>query len=223
LIDPLEVFYDVERKILYPIISKSGNSTIKLRLIQQWNPDYTGQFPEIHREDPSLLTKGKVQRLFFYRMHHYVEFSRNKSILLFIRNPYERFYSLFLGIQSKRNILYKDPAGMHGMVRISEETGWSSLLRFVALLPDNLADKHFRRQTFFLGKEVEAVAKSIQIQRLENLDDVFPLKDSVQGKGKRLNVSHSRIPTNLRKELKSHHGFQRRYAKDIMIYEELFP
>ncbi len=221
LIDPLEIFYDVERRIIYPIISKSGNSTVKLKVIQQWNPDYVGEFPGIHREDPSLLTKGKVQRLFFYRKRNYVEFCRGKSIVLFIRNPYERFYSLFLGVRSKRNILYKDPAGMHGVVRISEGISWSSLLRFVAFVPDSLADKHFRRQTLFLGKEVEKEAGSIRIQLLENLDGAFPLEGSIQGKAERLNVSSSRIPTNLQDELKSHNGFRRRYAKDIRIYEDL--
>lgn len=221
LIDPLEVFYDVEKNRIYPIISKSGNSTVKLKIIQQWNPEFIGAFPEIHRKDPSLLTEGKVRRLFFYQKRSYVEFCRNKSILLFIRNPYERFYSLFMGVKSKRNILYKDPAGMQGFVRVSEKTSLPSLLKFVVFVPDNLADKHFRRQTIFLDDKVEKVADSIKIQLLESLDDAFHVEGGGQGKSERLNIGQSRIPSSLREELKRHAGFQRRYSKDIRIYEEL--
>ncbi len=65
LIDPMEVYYVIDDNIFYPIISKSGCSSIKQDLIRRYNPNFNSKFPEIHQVDPAIETNGKVIRKYF--------------------------------------------------------------------------------------------------------------------------------------------------------------
>ncbi|MEY8847711.1 sulfotransferase family 2 domain-containing protein [Psychroserpens sp. XS_ASV72] len=212
LIDPIEVYFLVDENLIYPIISKSGCSTVKLDLIRRYNPEYNSKFPEIHQVDPKQETDGKILRLRFYNFKKYRTFCEGKSTCLIIRNPYERIYSCFLDVSKGKNIMYDDPSGLTDFFKIKSGITFQDFIDKVVKLPDHLCDRHFRSQSFFLQKGVKNRLNKIEIILLENYSD------SNEGSTK-LNTNNKQIPSEVLESLKNNTAFKKRFAEDILLYE----
>ena len=214
LIDPVEVFYEPALNRVHPILSKSGNSTLKLKLIQQYAPDYRAKFPGIHLADPGEITDSQLVQHVFHYYADYVAFCRNKRVRIVVRNPYERYYSFFTGVRTGRNILYLHPYGLGSIFRLTAERSWPSLLRQVCLTPDVIADRHFRSQSYYLTPALRRAAASVEIL---DMPTYLTVKDMADG-ADRLNVTDRDMPAKLRHGLEQHRGFQRRYRNDLLLY-----
>jgi hypothetical protein len=213
LIDPIEVYYLKEDNVFYPIISKSGCSSIKLNVIRKYNPEFTSKFPEIHQVDPALETDGKVIRIYFYNFKAYRAFSKNKKACLVIRNPYERIYSCFLDVEKGKNIMYKYPSGLTDFFGIKSDISFEKFVRKVIKLPDYLSDRHFRSQSFYLQKGVRESLSEVDIILLENYN-------KKEEEGVKLNTNNKRIPQEILQTLTSNTAFQKRFYTDLQLYNE---
>lgn len=213
LIDPMEVYYLKDDNVFYPIISKSGCSTIKLDLIRRYNPNFNSKFPEIHQVNPENETNGKIIRKYFYSFKKYRKFSNNKKACLVIRNPYERIYSCFLDVEKGKNIMYSDPSGLTNFFGIKREISFGKFLDKVIKLPDHLSDRHFRSQSFCLQKGVEENLNGIEIILLENYN-------KNDDEGVKLNTNNKTIPQEILQALHENKSFKKRFIKDIQLYTE---
>lgn len=213
LIDPMEVYYLKDDNVFYPIISKSGCSTIKLDLIRRYNPNFNSKFPEIHQVNPENETNGKIIRKYFYSFKKYRKFSNNKKACLIIRNPYERIYSCFLDVEKGKNIMYSDPSGLTNFFGIKREISFGKFLDKVIKLPDHLSDRHFRSQSFCLQKGVEENLNGIEIILLENYN-------KNDDEGVKLNTNNKTIPQEILQALHENKSFKKRFIKDIQLYTE---
>jgi len=211
LIDPIEVFYIKESNVFYPIVSKSGCSSVKLNLIRLYNPTFTSQFPEIHAIDPSVFTNGNVEKLYFKSLKSYRNFCYGKHMVLIIRNPFERVYSCFLDVKKDKNIMYETPSGLHNFFNINSNYTFDKFLSKIARLPDYLSDRHFRSQTFYLSKRVDKSLNSKRIVLLENIGTVFNVDI-------KLNVNAKKIPEDILNNLQKNPKFLSRYKDDIKLY-----
>lgn len=211
LIDPIEVYYLVDEDVFYPIISKSGCSSIKLNLIRKYNPDFTSKFPEIHQVDPALETNGKVIRQYFYNFKTYRAFSNNKKACLVIRNPYERIYSCFLDVEKGKNVMFEDPSGLTNFFGITTGISFEKFLKKVIKLPDYLSDRHFRSQSFYLQNGVKETLSDLEIILLEHYNKK---EDEVL----RLNTNNKKIPLEILQSLQTNRAFQKRFYMDLQLY-----
>ncbi|WCO02981.1 sulfotransferase family 2 domain-containing protein [Psychroserpens ponticola] len=213
LIDPMEVYYVIDENVFYPIISKSGCSTIKQDLIRRYNPSFSSKFPEIHQIDPEFETNGKVLRKHFYSFKKYRNFSKNKTACLVIRNPYERVYSCFLDVEKGKNIMYQDPSGLTSFFGIHSGVTFEKFLNKVIKLPDHLSDRHFRSQSFCLQKGVKETLSNVEIVLLEN----YNKKDAAATK---LNTNNKTIPKDILEALKNNKSFKKRFSEDLQLYND---
>ena len=217
LIDPIEVYYDVRENYVYPILSKSGNSSLKLTLIKKYNLDFEAKFPDIHLLEPSEYTSGNVERIFFWKPLEYVAFCKGKNIRVVIRNPYERYYSFYLGVKSERNRIYRYPSETHRIFGITKNTSFQKLLLLVCFIPDSFADRHFRSQSYYLRYGVKSAVREIEVHdlvsylRKEN-------DDEEKERSSHLNKSNRGIPENILNELIRSKKFQNRYSEDLDLY-----
>ncbi|MGY0392985.1 sulfotransferase family 2 domain-containing protein [Bizionia sp. KMM 8389] len=211
LIDPIEVFYVKETDTFYPIISKSGCSTVKLNLIRLYQPSFESQFPEIHRIDPADETNGMVTRLYFYSFKKYQAFTKGKRMFMVIRNPFERIYSCYQDVKKSKNIMYEHPSGLTGFFGITSQDSFESFLTKVIRLPDYLSDRHFRGQSYFLSKGVVDGLSKLDIILLENYNDV--IKSNAK-----LNINKKGVSPKVLQLLNTHVKFKKRFAEDINMY-----
>lgn len=213
LIDPIEVYYLKDENVFYPIISKSGCSTVKLTLIQKYNQSFYSKFPEIHEIDPKTVTDGKLERVYFKNLKKYLDFCSGKKICMVIRNPYDRIYSCFLDIKKEKNIMYYDPNRLHNLFNINKDVSFKKFLSKVNLIPDYLSDRHFRSQTFYFNEKVENKISDKEIVLLENFN--------VTGKPSNiLNANNKGIPSDVLEYLKSSKKFSVRFKDDLQLYFE---
>jgi len=211
LIDPIEVYYIKDENVFYPIISKSGCSTIKLDLIRRYNPTFNSKFPEIHQVNPEDETNGKIIRKYFYSFKKYRKFSNNKKACLVIRNPYERIYSCFLDVEKGKNIMFEDPSGLTNFFGIKSGITFDNFLNKVIKLPDHLSDRHFRSQSFCLQRGIQEVLSNVEIILLEN----YNKKDE---EGVKLNTNNKKIPQEVLLALQDNKSFKKRFSRDLQLY-----
>ena len=136
LIDPIEVFFIVDRNTVVPIISKSGCSSVKLALIQKYNPSFKSKFPDIHHINPAQVTQGQVERRFFYSFSKYSKFVRGKNLSLIIRQPEARIVSCYTDAITEKNIMYIDPSGLSRWIRFKKELTFEKFLKKISIIPD---------------------------------------------------------------------------------------
>ena len=220
LIDPIEVFYELATDRVYPIISKSGNSSLKRLLINKYNPTYTAGFPEIHLDDPSPLTNGQIERRYFSTQKDYYAFCANKTIYVVMRDPVARYYSFYLGVRSRRNLIYRYPSQTHRLFRITSNLNLPQLLRRTAFLPDRIADRHFRSQSFYVPQEVYETAAAVEVHDMPvylraaagavNRETMVKLNDS--------KLTDTETELSL---IRNSTYFTRRYAEDLALYRTI--
>lgn len=213
LLDPIEIYYDTNLDLVFPINSKCGNSSVKLALIQRYKPDYVSSFPDIHHVDPAVVTDGKLQRIYFKNYNKYGKFCIGKTVKLVVRNPEDRFYSFYLGVVSKRNLIYRYPSGTHRIFRITEGMSLKAVLNRISWIPDSIADRHFRSQAFYLLPQVKFFAKDYIVISIEDF-----LQSTGKAKEIRLNDSRKAIPQDTRLWLQQNRRFQTRYSDDYLLY-----
>jgi len=221
LFDPIEIFYLVEEKEIFPINSKSGNSTLKLLLIRRFSPDYQSFFPDIHRVDPAGLSNGKLLRLYFYSHREFARFCRGKKLVLVIRDPKDRMLSAYRDLKAKRNYWYRYPARLNNVFFIRHTISEKAFLRFVQRIPDNIADKHFRSQSFFIPLKAVTECKSVLVYEMERY--LSELNDQLVEGGENLHLNRSKkgevvkvVGATVRRQ-----GIQKRYKEDYELYDRL--
>jgi hypothetical protein len=213
-IDPIEVFYLKEPNTFYPIISKSGCSSIKLAIIRKYNTEFTSSFPEIHQINPAKVTNNMVARFLFYNSKSYLNFSKGKNICLIIRDPYARSYSCYLDIFKGKNIMYNISMNL----KKTDNFTFNNFISIISFIPDYLSDRHFRSQSFYFSKKIQKNINKSKILLLEHLtitDTKFIDSDI------KLNSNSSVLSNKELNNLKRLSKFNIRYKSDILLYEKI--
>jgi hypothetical protein len=228
LIDPVEVYYLPAHRIVYPVLSKAGCSSVKLKLIRHYVPDFEAAFPEIHQIHPEELSQGRIKRIMFHRIGQYRDFCVDKKVRLVIRNPYNRYYSFYHGVTSGRNTLYRYPSGLDRVLKFTPMIGWKRLLAVVGKIPDYLADRHFRSQSYYLDSEVRKKASSTEVLELTDFIDNYSvisgkLNDQVTRSDQviQLNKGQTSLPLAEFELMQKSSIFKSRYEKDILLYQTM--
>lgn len=219
LIDPYEVFFDVPSNTFYPIVSKSGCTTLKNFLIQQYNSNSHLGFPEIHKVNPSGLTDGKLERHLFYSKSAYLKFAQGKRMYLILRNPYTRFFSCYTDIRKGKNTLYEHPSGLDWLVKTHRTISLESFLKRAITTPDYLADRHFRSQAFYFPQKFERYLEAYEIVNLES--PLLPFSYHSDVDGKKLNANNEKATEDEIDFLLNHKGFLNRYKRDIELFDSI--
>lgn len=223
LIDPIEVFYIKDIETFYPIISKSGCSSVKYDLIKMYNSDFRSKFPDIHLLDPLEVTNNKIERKFFYTKKSYRKFCKNKNLVLVIRNPFERLNSCYNGIIQKKNTMYKTPSGMNFILNFDTSISIIDFIQKIKKIPNYLSDRHFRSQSFYFSDSIKQIVKKYYI--IEIGSNIFP-NDlfNVHPADKSRIILNKNIEVNKTQNIEILEGssdIKKRYNKDIKLYNSV--
>lgn len=221
LIDPYEVFFDIPSNTFYPIVSKSGCTSVKNFLIRQYDADSQLSFPEIHKIDPSKLTGGKLERYMFYSKSAYLRFSHGKHMRLIIRNPVTRFFSCYTDVNKGKNTLYEHPSGLDWLVKTHRNDSVETFIKQVCRTPDYLSDRHFRSQAFYFPKNFERHLKGYEIVDLEGHGSPFKSGAANSDDAVKLNTNVEKATEKNIAYLQNHKGFQNRYKRDIELFDSI--
>lgn len=222
LIDPIEVYYFPNENTFYPIISKSGCTSIKVMLIRKFNPDYENTFPAIHHVDPSTSTDNEVKRIFFTSNRSYSEWSKGKKMVFVMRDPLSRFYSCYLDVVSGKNTMYKFPSGLDWIYKYTTDISFDDFFKKVCATPDQFSDRHFRSQSFYLSDSVKKGLKSLETFTLKEYMVKASAKDaSDEHESLKLNTNKSSISDELKDQLRQNQEFTRRFKEDLRLFERI--
>ncbi len=221
LIDPYEVFYDVPSNTFYPIVSKSGCTSVKKFLIEKYRPGFRIGFPEIHKINPSELTKGNLKRHLFFTRAAYMEFSRGKRMKLIIRDPFARFFSCYIDVKKGKNTLYEHPSGLNWLVKSDPNLTLEKFLERVCATPDQFADRHFRSQCFYFPEAIKRDLEAFEISDIENTRLNNESDESPVRKVEKHNVNEEKPSEEQLEFLRDHRGFQKRYKRDIELFNSI--
>ncbi len=221
LLDPIEVFFLPDSNLFYPINSKAGCSSIKLKLIRDFKPDFNSSFPEIHHVNPAAISNGKLKRLFFYSSNAYTHFAKSKEMVLILNNPYHRIYSCYIDVKKGKNIMYDQPSGLSRWISFSRNSSFSDFVEKVCKIPDHLSDRHFRSQSFYYPASLRTALREAKISKLIDFTTDGENPSAENTNGVHLNANTEKLTEADMNVLKNHRGFQKRYAQDIAIYNGL--
>lgn len=222
LIDPIEVFFISETNTFYPIISKSGCSSIKLMLIRRYKPDYESVFPGIHAIDPSLITENKIRRLYFKTRSAYAKWTKGKNMVFVMREPVSRFYSCYVDVKTGKNTMYQHPSNLDWLMdsKFPVNINFEDFANNVISMPDYLSDRHFRSQCFYLSEKVRNNLASLNAFSLRAY-----MNQNNEKKGEpvavRLNTNNSSIPSELKANLISNPAFNKRFEQDFVFFASI--
>lgn len=222
LIDPIEVYYLPKENTFYPIISKSGCTSIKVMLIKKYKPAYENTFPGIHHVNPAPLTENAVKRLYFKTKRAYAEWSKDKRMVFIMRDPLSRIYSCYLDVASGKNTMYKYPSGLDWVYKYTPDISIGDFLKKVYATPDTFSDRHFRSQSFYLSDIVKTGLKSLETFTLkEYMSKASAKSESDETESLKLNTNKSSISDELRAELILSPEFTRRFQVDLELFESI--
>lgn len=222
LIDPIEVYFMPKENTFYPIISKSGCTSIKAMLIQKYNPDYENTFPGIHQVNPAKITDNAVQRIYFKTKRSYLEWSKGKIMVFVMRDPLSRIYSCYLDVTTGKNTMYKFPSGLSWVYNYSTDLSFDDFIRKVCATPDRFSDRHFRSQSFFISDAVRTGLASLETFTLkEYMSNASPNSESEENQSVKLNANKSSISDELRTKLIQNEEFNERFKTDLHLYESI--
>src|SRR5690554_2395362 len=222
LIDPIEVFFVPETNTFYPIISKSGCSSIKLMLIRNYKPDYVNVFPGIHAVNPAKITDNQVKRMFFKTSAAYEKWTRAKNMVFVMRDPVSRFYSCYYDVKTGKNIMYEHPSNLDWLMagKFRRNMPFEDFTKNVISIPDRLSDRHFRSQSFYLSEKVKRNLASLQYYTLKE----FMLKYNATNEKSepvRLNTNNTTISSDLKAMLIDNPKFQKRFKPDFVLFKKI--
>lgn len=220
LIDPIEVYFIPETNTFYPIISKSGCSSIKLMLIRRYKPDYESVFPGIHAIDPALITSNKLHRLYFKTTSAYAKWTQGKNMVFIMREPISRFYSCFYDVKTGKNKMYEHPSNLDWLMasKFSENMHFEDFTKNVISIPDYLSDRHFRSQSFYLNDRVKENLARLETYTLKEYMTQISDKKGERNVA-RLNTNNASITPELKNELSGNRAFQKRFKQDFVFFE----
>ena len=222
LIDPIQVFYIPATNTFYPIISKSGCSSIKLMLIRRYKPDYENVFPGIHAIDPAMITEKKLQRLYFKTTSAYAKWTIGKNMVFVMREPVSRFYSCYFDVKTVKNTMYEHPSNLDWMMasKFSLGLSFTDFTKSVISIPDYLSDRHFRSQCFYLSEKVKNNLASLEAYSLKAYMTQIT-EEKGEGNVARLNTNNTSISVELKNELIANPAFQKRFKQDFVFFETI--
>ena len=222
LLDPIEVFFIPETNTFYPIISKSGCSSIKLMLIRRYKPDYENVFPGIHAIDPALITGSKVKRLYFKTTSAYAKWTLGRNMIFVMREPISRFYSCYFDVKTGKNIMYEHPSNLDWLMasKFSENMSFADFTKNAVSIPDHLSDRHFRSQCFYLSKKVKSNLASLEAYTLKAYMTQISDKKG-EPPAVKLNTNNTSIPLELKTKLIANASFQKRFKQDFVFFENI--
>lgn len=222
LIDPIEVYYLPNANTFYPIISKSGCTSIKVMLIAKFKPDYKNTFPGIHHVNPAGLTDGEIERLYFKTQRSYTKWTKGKKMIFVMRDPLSRIYSCYLDVVSGKNTMYKFPSGLNWINKYASDLSFDGFIRKVCATPDQFSDRHFRSQSFYLTRSMKSALNSLETLTLKEYMSRASAKNaSDENESIKLNTNNSSISDDLRDRLLKSEEFNRRYKTDLLLFESV--
>jgi len=220
LIDPIEVYYLPNENTFYPIISKSGCSSIKLMLIRRFEPVYENAFPGIHQVNPAKITSGKLECVYFKTQKTYAKWAEGKKMIFVMREPVSRLYSCYLDVIGNKNTMYLYPSGLDWYFKYTTDLTFDEFFRKVCSTPDALSDRHFRSQSFYLSDTVKSSLKSLEaISLKEYMSKSFDKNETGKKGSVKLNTNNTSIPEELKEKLVQSTEFKERFKTDLLLFE----
>lgn len=115
--------------------------------------------------------------------------------------------------------MYEHPSNLDWYMKSKFAKGlsFSAFTKSVLSIPDYLSDRHFRSQTFYLSAEVKRNLSGLKTFTLNQ----FMNNESGELKAEQLNVSHSKIPSDLEAELLSNQDFLKRFQQDFVLFDSM--
>lgn len=222
LIDPIEVYYLPGENTFYPIISKSGCTSIKVMLIQKFKPNYENSFPGIHHVNPAKPTENAVQRLYFNTKRSYSQWIIGKKMVFVMRDPLSRFYSCYLDVASGKNTMYEFPSGLDWVYNYKTDISFDDFLIKVCATPDEFSDRHFRSQSFYLSDAVKTGLESLEASTLkEYMSRASTKNEANKNEALKLNTNNTSLSDELREQLLKNTDFNRRFKEDLLLFDSI--
>ena len=136
-----------------------------------------------------------------------------------MRNPISRFYSCFKDVASAKNTMYEHPSNLDWLMKSKfyKNMSFDEFTKNVIAIPDYLSDRHFRSQQFYLPEKVYQNLNSLQLYRLNHFMQNTP--ETLEAA--HLNVSNSKIPSELENKLRSDNRFLKRFERDFVLFESI--
>lgn len=161
--------YFVENEFAYIQIPKTGSRSLQ-EAVTRYLMQREGLVPGDIRLDKNLVKSYEERYSSHLSSGVIAGISREVFTFALVRNPLERLYSCYKnkvlkgGQIGARNIFEK-----HG---IPLDIGFSEFLLRVDAIPDNVSDRHFRSQSWFLSHKGKLLP--IHIVKLEELSQAWP-------------------------------------------------
>lgn len=143
------------KKLVYLVISKTGNSSIKTTFIESNVPDNYS----IHRKDWHIVYTLNDD------MKNYYKFT-------FVRNPFDRLVSCYVSKyheDQKRGMKLRFSHYLFGVIK--KDKGFDNFVKNVLRIPTFLADDHFIRQYALVYKNGKSLVD--YIGKFENMKEDF--------------------------------------------------
>lgn len=219
LIDPIEIYHIPSENTFYPIISKSGCTSIKVMLIRKFKANYENTFPAIHQVNPAKETNNEVQRLYFNSKRSYRKWTRGKNMVFVMRDPLSRIYSCYIDVVTGKNTMYKFPSGLDWFFDFKKDLTFDVFLEKVCGIPDRFSDRHFRSQSFYLSDSVRSGLESLEVHTLKDFMKTYS-SDTPSNKEKpvKLNTNNSTLSIEMRSRLLENQEFRRRFKTDLSLF-----
>ncbi|NEN22234.1 sulfotransferase family protein [Cryomorpha ignava] len=222
LIDPIEVYYLPQENTFYPIISKSGCTSIKVMLIRKYNPDYENTFPGIHQVNPAKVSDNAIERLYFPTQRSFEKWTKDKKMVFVMRDPLSRLFSCYQDVVSGKNKMYRFPSGLDWAYKYTTNMEFDDFLTKVCSTADLYSDRHFRSQSFYLSDAVKNGLESLEAITLKEYMSRASTKNaSDENESLQLNINKSAISDELKAKLLQSQKFKRRFKADLLLFERL--
>lgn len=163
---------NLEKKVLYLFNPKVASSSIKASMLQLEKPEYNVDYNRVHTETLPWTKNITDKNRFRNYYKKYFKFT-------FVRNPYERLVSCYENkYHTDKKSVGKTLCGLHfdsyllGILKT--DRGFSNFVIRVCLIPDRLADEHFRSQYFqFYTEDGKCLAD--YIGHFENVETEYEI------------------------------------------------
>ena len=152
-VQPVEVLYFVPLNLAYLVISKVGCSAIKECLMSAAQGPVDLDFEAVHThlitQKQDLHQSGLEHRTFTNR-REFSKFLGRKHVLLIQRPIIPRAHSAYSGLSNLKNRMVFPTFPKYSLdPQLCPELSFHHFCRSVRDIPDHLADRHYRSQSFY--------------------------------------------------------------------------
>lgn len=223
LISPIEVFHVPSDNIFFPIIFKSGCTSLKNSIVKRFCDVGDMGYPEMHLKGWHVKTCGQVVRRFFNTYADYEKFAKGKTMCMIVRDPYERILSGYFAVRDTRLKLYEDMQikWVRILLKLCGRISFEKYVEIISRIPSAWADRNFIPQFDYCSEKLMRNVSKVYICKLEELEERWDTHPILQKypKIKKLNRNKSFLAfENYKGILKKSRTFQNRYEKDITFY-----